>query len=162
MLHPPDSHYVRAAEGWLELGNTAEAAAELEHVSPALRSHPAVLQMRCRVGMASKRWPVVIETCAALIEIEPGEPEWRVRLANALFFLGRVGEAREAALPAIERFPGHAILQYNLACYECQLGNFEESRHWLAQSIAMKKELRDFARKDPDLAPYWRQFPQEY
>jgi tetratricopeptide (TPR) repeat protein len=161
MLRPPDSHYVRAAEGWIELGNPAEAAAELDRVSPESRLHPAVLHMRCRVGMVRKDWPEVVNSCLALGQMQPDEPEWTVRLANALFFMGRTVEAREAALPAIHRFPTHAILQYNLACYECQLGNFEDSRVWLDRSFALKKELRDFALKDPDLAPYWRHFPQE-
>ena len=44
-LEPPDSHYVSAATGWLELGNSREAAAELEAVAPALGRHPAVLQI---------------------------------------------------------------------------------------------------------------------
>jgi tetratricopeptide (TPR) repeat protein len=82
-------------------------------------------------------------------------------LANALFFLGRTEEARDLALPAIACFPKHAILQYNLACYECQLGNFENARLWLDRSIAMKKELGDYARKDPDLAAYWQHFSQK-
>jgi len=43
-LEPPDSHYVSAAVGWLELGNAHEPAAELQAVASPLARHPAVLQ----------------------------------------------------------------------------------------------------------------------
>jgi hypothetical protein len=41
-LEPPDTHHLNAVLGWLELGNHVEANAELEKVTPVLRSHPAV------------------------------------------------------------------------------------------------------------------------
>ena len=34
-LGPPDSHHLSAAIGWLELGNVAEAGAELEKIAPS-------------------------------------------------------------------------------------------------------------------------------
>jgi hypothetical protein len=37
-LSPPDTHHLRAAEGWLELGNHLEANAELENIMPELRA----------------------------------------------------------------------------------------------------------------------------
>jgi predicted Zn-dependent protease len=158
MLEPPDSHYLRAAEGWLELGNCVEAGAELDQIALGLRINPAVLEMRCRVFTVAKQWEGLIEASAALIAQQPQKAELYVRHANALFFLGRTAEARSFVLPLINRFPDNAILQYNLACYECQLGNFDDSKFWLIKSIVMNKTLWQFARQDPDLAPFWRHF----
>ena len=158
MLEPPDSHYLRAAEGWLELGNCVEAGAELDQIALGLRINPAVLEMRCRVFTVAKQWERLIEASAALIAQQPHEAELYVRHANALFFLERTAEARSYVLPLINRFPDNAILQYNLACYECQLGNFDDSKSWLIKSIALNKTLLEFARQDPDLAPFWRHF----
>ncbi len=45
-VEPPDIHYLRAAEGWLELGNALEARAEIEQVSLVYCGHPDVLKVR--------------------------------------------------------------------------------------------------------------------
>ena len=42
----PDELHFQAAVGWLELGNWREANEELENITPALRAHPDVLQVR--------------------------------------------------------------------------------------------------------------------
>ncbi len=48
---------------------------------------------------------------------------------------------------------GHAILRYNLACYECQLGRLEQAKDWLHKAFAIDdaKELKLMALDDPDL-----------
>jgi len=56
-LEPPDSFFVSAAEGWLELGNSAEARLELAQVSAALQNHPAVLDLRWEVFKTERDWP---------------------------------------------------------------------------------------------------------
>jgi hypothetical protein len=38
-LEHPDSLHLRAAQGWLELGDHLEANEELERISPPLRVH---------------------------------------------------------------------------------------------------------------------------
>ena len=44
-LEPPDTHCFLGAVGWLELGNLAEARAELAQVSAAQQEHPDVLEV---------------------------------------------------------------------------------------------------------------------
>jgi hypothetical protein len=63
-LEPPDSHFVSAASGWLELGNAHEAAEELKAVSPALARHPAVLQMWYDIHAHAERWDAASEAAA--------------------------------------------------------------------------------------------------
>ena len=54
-MHPPNSHHLEAAEGWLELGNHEAAFDELEEIEPKLRGHPEVLEVRWRIyEMADK------------------------------------------------------------------------------------------------------------
>ena len=48
-LEPPDSIHLKAAEGWLELGNQPEANEELEKIAPELRVHPDVLEIRWQI-----------------------------------------------------------------------------------------------------------------
>jgi hypothetical protein len=47
-LEAPDSIHLQAAEGWIVLGNYAEANDELEQIAAANRAHPDVLQLRWR------------------------------------------------------------------------------------------------------------------
>lgn len=53
-LEEPDTHYLRAAEGWCELGDIEEATKELERITPMQRVHPEVLKLRAKIcfGMA--------------------------------------------------------------------------------------------------------------
>jgi catabolite regulation protein CreA len=55
-----------------------------------------------------------------------------------------------------------AINSYNLACYECQLGNLKDAMQWLEKAIdlAGKKDVRVMALDDPDLEPLKCQIPK--
>ena len=44
-LEHPDTLHLEAAQGWLGLGNHLEADKELDNITPALRSHPDVLEV---------------------------------------------------------------------------------------------------------------------
>jgi hypothetical protein len=48
--------YARAACSWLELGNHFEANSELEKITPQLRSHPDVLEIRWQIYAKDKKW----------------------------------------------------------------------------------------------------------
>jgi hypothetical protein len=47
----PAQNHLQAAEGWLELGNAQEANQELERITPSLRAHPAVLDLRWGISL---------------------------------------------------------------------------------------------------------------
>jgi hypothetical protein len=44
-----------AAEGWLGLGDHLAANEELEQISPKLRAHPLVLEVRYKIYAEAKR-----------------------------------------------------------------------------------------------------------
>jgi hypothetical protein len=46
--------------------------------------------------------------------------------------MGRTAEAQQKLRPAAEKFPDDWRIQYNMACYACQLGEIEEVRAFLA------------------------------
>ena len=70
-LSPPDSHYVNAAWGWLELDNIAEAFLELERISPPAQLHPDVLTLRWELLARQKEWSEALETARALVQAQP-------------------------------------------------------------------------------------------
>jgi hypothetical protein len=69
---------------------------------------------------------------------------------------GSISEAKTILIEA------ESMIRYNLACYECQLGNLEEAMRWLGKAIDMagKKDIRLMALDDPDLEPLWNQISE--
>ncbi|MBL9139312.1 MAG: tetratricopeptide repeat protein [Verrucomicrobiales bacterium] len=159
-LHPPDSHFVNAAAGWLELGLPDEARRELTLINPAFRRHPEVLIVEWELLARDRRWDDALDIALRLLEADRARPTGWINRSYALHELRRTAEARDALLPALPLFPSIGVIPYNLACYACQLGRLEEARTWLRQ--AMKLDGRDIvlerARRDADLAPLSAEF----
>ena len=155
VLEPPDSLRVLAAQGWFELGNHLEANSELDQITPENRAHPEVLRMHWAVHVATRQWPMAIETARMLTAITPGDPGSWGGLANALYFAGHTQEARDTLAQVFSRFPSDPHLRYNLACYECQLGHLSEAKALLEAAFALNHDLRRYALADPDLQPLW-------
>ena len=156
-LKPPDSFHLQAAQGWLELGNQAEANEELQKIAPELRMHPTVLKVGWDIHAAGRNWEAALEVAAALIENDPEDPLGWVHRSYCLHELKRTVEARESLLRVVGKFPLSANMRYNLACYECQLGRLEQARNWLRKAFVLgdKKKMKAVAAEDPDLKPLW-------
>jgi Flp pilus assembly protein TadD len=160
-LEPPDSHHLRAAEGWLGLGDQAEAAQELDKIAPRLRGHPAVLRVYYDLHAKAKLWDLAAEVAGALVTAEPGDPGAWICLAYAIRRKPGSGilQAREILTRAQPMFPEQHLIPFNLACYECQLGDLEKARQWLQMAFAGNdaSEMKLMALADPDLEPMWKQ-----
>lgn len=154
-LEPPDSHFVLAAQGWLELGLPAESRAELERVSSALQGHPAVLDVRWEICAREKRWDQALALAQALIGLVPEDAGSWIRRSFALHELHRTQEAWDNLLQVSPQFPAVSVIPYNLACYACQMGRLEEARTWLdrAMKVGIAREIKSMALRDQDLAP---------
>jgi hypothetical protein len=65
-------------------------------------------------------------------------------------------------LRVVESFSANATMRYNLACYECQLGNLERAKDWLEKALKLgdTKAIKLAALEDPDLQPLWRDIGQ--
>lgn len=150
--------HLRAAEGWLELGSHLEADAELDRITPSLRTHPNVLEMRWQVYAASKKWHACIDIAKALTTLKPNRAAGWTHHAYALHELKRTQEAFDVLFSIAARFPKNSTISYNLACYACQLGRMDEAGDWLAKAYEAgdAKEIKLRALEDPDLAPLWK------
>ncbi len=51
-----DQRHLDAAQGWFELGNCIEATEELDQITPEMRGHPSVLEVRFHIYAAAKKW----------------------------------------------------------------------------------------------------------
>ena len=157
-IEPPDVHYVRAAEGWLELDCPGEAAVELAQVGPSCQDHPLVLWLHCQTQSAAGEWARCARTAERLVGVLPDDPRGWIQRSYALHELKRTREAYELLLAGLPRFPNPPVtLPYNLACYACQMGDQASAWRWLgrAQKLGGAEAIKAMALEDLDLEPLW-------
>jgi predicted Zn-dependent protease len=163
-LEPPDTHCFLAAMGWLELGNAAEAKAELAQVSAEQQEHPDVLEVRWSLAAEQKCWEEALEIARALLRRAPKRSSGWLHQAYALRRVpdGSVQKAWEALLPASNKFPKELTIPFNLACYACQMGQLVAAREWLLRAVAIggKEKVIGMALNDSDVAPLWDEIRQ--
>ena len=158
-LKPPNTHHLSAAIGWLELGNPAEAKLELETLTPAARQHPDVLEVRWLICAEEKDWDGGLAIARVLIQTDSKRASGWLHQAYALRRVdgGGVKAALDALLPAADKFPGEEVIPYNIACYTCQLRQFDLARIWLRRAMKSgdKARIQRLALSDSDLEPLW-------
>jgi tetratricopeptide (TPR) repeat protein len=158
-LKPPDLMHLNAAQGWLGLGNPIEANEELEKITARNRAHPDVLNVRWAIYAKAEKWGLAVEIAKVLRDANPQEPQLWINFAYATRRKpdGGLKNAKEILSQAQRLFPAESIIAYNLACYECQLGDLKSAWNWLetAFDTGEPKALKLMALDDPDLEPLW-------
>ena len=142
-----------AAQGYAELGMLPDALAEMDTLDDAVRERPDVLEMRTLILMRAARWPEALQTARVLCVRAPENGAGWVHTAFCLHEMGDSARARDIMLAAPPALREEPVFHYNLACYECALGDMDLARAYLQKSFAMDKKYREFARRDPDLEP---------
>ena len=158
-LEWPDTHYLAAAFGWLELGNPSEARAELAGIHAERQNHPDVLEVRWLVCAEQQLWGEGLQIARGLLEAAPDRPSGWLHQAYALRRVpsGGLQQAWDALLPAADKFPSEAIIPFNLSCYACQAQRLDDARAWLRRALTIggKDHIKQLALADSDLAPLW-------
>jgi Flp pilus assembly protein TadD len=90
-----------------------------------------------------------------MVKMLPAEPKWPLDLAYATRRSDSLQAARAVLLEAEQRHPSVAAVKFNLACYECQMGDTESAKRRLQAAFALDESLRLKALDDPDLEPLW-------
>jgi len=141
-----------AAQGYCELQMYDDALAELDTLPAEAKRDPSAVEMRLVILMQAKRWAEALITAEELCRMRPGATPGYIHAAFCLHELGRTADARDRLLSGPPALHKEATFHYNLACYECILGNLELARMHLDKSIEIDKKFRDFSKTDPDLA----------
>lgn len=141
-----------AAQGYSELSMFDEALAELDSLPDGANRHATVIELRTVILMQAKRWSPALVTSRELCQREPEKSSGFIHAAFCLHELGNTVGARDMLLTGPSILHSEPTFHYNLACYECALGNFDLARMHLDKSFQLDKKFRDFARTDPDLA----------
>ena len=89
-----DQRHLEAAQGWFELGNCVEASNELDEITPEIRGHPSVLEVRYEIYAAANKWEYAAEIAKAISELNLGSPFGWVHHAYALHELKRNADIR--------------------------------------------------------------------
>lgn len=160
-LEPPDTHYFAASVGWLELGNPAEAKAELNQISPGQRSNPDVLEVEWAICAEEKDWESGVAVAKKLLAAAPERASAWLHHAYAIRRVsqGGVVAAWDVLLSAADKFPDEATIPFNLACYACQMDDLERSREWLQRAFQAgdKRRIKAMALADADLQILWNE-----
>src|SRR5688572_21066682 len=158
-LQPPASHFLIAAQGWLELGNPKEAHRELGQVPRQFWNHPDVLELRWQIHAHEQNWERALMVARELVHSDPARPQAWLHHAYALRRVagGGLKAAWKALQPALKAFPKEEMIPYNLSCYACQLNELTEAKKLLETALAVgkKDELKRRALSDSDLKPLW-------
>ena len=149
----PHQRALLAAQGYCELGMFDDAIAEVAALPDGARQHPTAIELRLVILMQAKRYQDALTASRELCHRDPEKPTGFIHAAYCLHELGHTSEAREVLLGGPSTLHTEPTFHYNLACYECRLGNLELARLHLEKSIALDKKFRDFAATDPDLEP---------
>lgn len=141
------------ARGYLELGMVREAAAELDAIPAADADRIEVCALRVAILHETKNWRALRQVAAKLVERQPEEAGWWVSYAFATRRAASLEKARAILLEAEKRHAKEAVIQFNLGCYACQLGDLDEARRRIGRAIGLNAEFRELAQHDPDLEP---------
>ena len=142
-----------AAIGFSELGLFQEAVEELEGLPVEARETRVALVVWLELYQAWHKWSEAEAVATRLAETEPEESNWQVALAYAARRSRGLAFARDMLLDASQKFPDCATIQFNLACYDAQLGYLSDAEKRLRQAISMDQRFAELARTDPDLEP---------
>ena len=163
-IEPPDSHHLRAAIGWIELGSRAEALKELAQISPPIQGHPDVLEARWILLAGEEQWAAALDVASNLVEHAPDRASGWLHRAYAMRRApgGGVEKAWDALQPAADKFPKEPIISYNLSCYACQMNKLQDARVWFRRALKAgdEDEIRRMALADEDLKPLWKEIEQ--
>lgn len=162
MIPKPESFYVTAALGWLELGSPVEALAELSRLDGQYQRVPAVMELRWQALARLERWVESLDVALELCRVSPDHPEPWLHHAVSLYRLGRTAESWELLLEQAGRFPDCWVIPYDLSCYACQLDKLDEGRAWFRKALGVGDgaQIKQIALKDPDLERLWPELEQ--
>lgn len=141
-----------AAQGYCELGMYDDSLAEIDSLPTEVTEQPPVVELRTVVLMQARRWKLALTASRSLCRLAPDKTSGFIHAAFCLHELGRTTEARDTLLSGPDLLHAEPTFHYNLACYECALGNLDLARMHLEKSFELDKKFREFAKSDPDLA----------
>jgi tetratricopeptide (TPR) repeat protein len=146
---------VRAAEGWIDLGNYDEAAEELHNCPPAVKSSIEWVKLWVRVYAATNQWREVEMMCETLARHAPNDPFTIFNQAEAFHRQGRTREAFAALQYAPVNVKQGGEFFYLMARVLCALNEMTLALSCIGQAFDEDPSIRMKALSDPELERVW-------
>jgi hypothetical protein len=124
-------------------------------MDPDVRHVPEVLAVRAGIYEVLEKWERMQTVAKKLTEFDPGNPAWPLKLAFATRSAESIEAARRVLVETWKRHGKEPMLLFNLACYECQLGNLAKAKEMLGVVFELDPGMRVMALDDEDLKPLW-------
>jgi predicted Zn-dependent protease len=140
------------ALGYIELSLLREARAELARLTAKEREMPEAMAVLVELAMVEDDWRQVIRLAPRVAKVAPAVERPWIAWAYALREVGKIEEAREVLLRGAEAIEKPTVLvDYNLACYDCLLGDRDGASRRLMRVFKREPGWRAQAMEDPDL-----------
>jgi tetratricopeptide (TPR) repeat protein len=160
-LDDPDELHLCAACAYIEAGMFDEAQAELEKIDPHSRLLRELLTARLPLYRALEKWDVMERVARKLTEWNPEDPRNFVHWAYAAGRGKSIGAARAILKRAAKLHPADATIQFNLACYEAQMGHPDRAKAHLKRAAEIDPDFGLIALGNPDLESIWSSWSAE-
>jgi hypothetical protein len=146
---------VSYAFGYIELGLLTHASAELTAVEEEDRSSIPVRLAWVELHLAAQDWAVLVAVAQGVAQEDPAQERAWIGWAYGQRRHTSLADARLVLIKAVAHHGAKsALLHYNLACYECQLGNVDMARVRLRRAFKLGgQQYKALALNDPDLTP---------
>ena len=159
-LKHPDQMHLKAAAGWIQLGDYDSANDELEKIRAEWRAHPDVLELRWLIYSHHEQWDACLDITSAIVKMAPDRVSGWIHKAISLRRANGGGfeNAKALLLEAAKLFPTEWAIHYNLACYSAQLGQLDAAQEHLNKSYELgdTQQIKLMALDDDDLNPLWQ------
>jgi tetratricopeptide (TPR) repeat protein len=154
-LESDEQIHLTVAEGYVELAMYLEADAALDEIDPFCRHLREVLAMRLQIYEGLKKRELMQAVAQKLAEDEPENVQWWISWARSTRRADSLERAKPILLAALEKHGGVALIHFNLACYEAQLGDMETAKEFLARCSKIDPSWRLRSLEDRDLECLW-------
>ena len=114
-----------------------------------------MLIARLAIYHGLKKWELLAVVARRLAEWNPKEPGFFVELAYATRRSESIQKAHAILTDAVDLHPTDGTVQFNLACYEAQLGSIDRAKVHLTRATKADTKFSLLAMDDPDLEPLW-------
>ncbi|MFT4641373.1 MAG: tetratricopeptide (TPR) repeat protein [Verrucomicrobiales bacterium] len=139
-----------AAQGYYQLGMTAESQSALDALPDEDRRQPHWFELSILLQLESKDYSTVLDLCETTIRLFPNIPSGYLNKAFVLHELGRIEEALKVIEDSHCKFKGEPIVAYRRACFLACLRRYDEAIVSAEMALLTDPRLYHSAMQDPD------------
>ena len=115
-----------------------------------------MLAVRIQIYQALEKWELMEVVAKKLVEYDPDDAGWWILWADAARRCNSVEAAHEILSRALKKFPDDAGVHFNLACYECLLGDMERAKDHLKKCFEIDPSWRITMLEDRRFEVLWK------